>query len=306
MKKIFTIVLSFITFSLYAQDVAFKKGNFKDDKSGFEKAKANLVSGDEWLEKGKAKVLVMEYAADEYSKALEYYLPAQKFNPNNSQLNRKIGHAYLYTNTPYKAMPFLKKSLELAGDKSSPFLYFLLGKAYQLEQDFEQAEKSFLRYGTLANDKELEPYKKLNRKHIKECKSGSEILGMKTRVWVDNVKELNSFYDDISPSISADGSEIIFNTNKSGNFDIYSAERKNRKWQSLKALNSLNSEGDDVSSSLAYDGQRMLLFKQIDGQSDIYESKLMGTEWSEPKLKMSKVVNSNANETFASLRSTRY
>ena len=73
--------------------------------------------------------------------------------------------------------------------------------------------------------------------------------------------------------------EIIFNTNKSGNL-IYTAERKNRKWQSLKALNSLNSEGDDVSSSLAYDGQRMLLFKQIDGQSDIYESKLMGTEWS--------------------------
>ncbi|MBH83631.1 MAG: hypothetical protein CMP70_03030 [Flavobacteriales bacterium] len=300
MKKISTIALYFITFSLYAQDIAFKKGNFKDDKAGFEKAKANLVSGDNWLEKGKAKVLVMEYAADEYSKALEYYLPAQKFNPNNSQLNRKIGHAYLYTNTPYKAIPFLKKSLELAGDKSSPFLYFLLGKAYQLEQDFEQAEKSFLRYGTLANDKELKPYKKLNRKHIKECKSGSEILGTKTRVWVDNVKELNSFYDDISPSISADGLEIIFNTNKNGNFDIYSAERKNRKWQSLKALNSLNSEGDDVSSSLAYDGQRMLLFKQIDGQSDIYESKLMGTEWSEPKLKMSKVVNSNANETFAS------
>ena len=114
------------------------------------------------------------------------------------------------------------------------------------------------------------------------------------------IKELNSFYDDIAPSISADGSEIIFNTNKHGNYDIYSAERKNRKWQSLKALNSLNSEGDDVSSSLAYDGQRLLLFKFTNGQSDIYESKLQGTEWSEPKLKMSKVVNTDANETFAS------
>ncbi len=300
MKQFITLVLSLMTCSLFAQDVAFKKGNFKDDKAGFEKAKANLESGDEWLEKGKAQVLAMVYAANEYSKALEFYLPAQEFNPNNTDLNRKVGHAYLYTNTPYKAMPFLKKSLELAGDKPEPFLYFLLGKAYQLDQDFEEAEKSFLRYGTLASDKELEPYKKLNRKHIKESKSGAEIFGMKTRVWVDNVKELNSFYDDIAPSISADGSEIIFNTNKSGNFDIYSAERKKRKWQSLKALNSLNSEGDDVSSSLAYDGQRLLLFKYTDGQSDIYESKLKGTEWSEPKLKMSKVVNTDANETFAS------
>ena len=51
-----------------------------------------------------------------------------------------------------------------------------------------------------------------------------------------------------------------------------------------------------ISSSLAYDGQRLLLFKYKDGQSDIYESKLNGTEWSEPKLKMSKVVNTDANE----------
>jgi len=65
-------------------------------------------------------------------------------------------------------------------------------------------------------------------------------------------------------------------------------------------VNSLNTEGDDVSSSLAYDGQRLLLFKDTDGQSDIYESKLNGTTWGEPKLKMSKVVNIEGNETFAS------
>ena len=55
MKQFFTLVLSLMTCGLFAQDVAFKKGNFKDDKAGFEKAKANLESGDEWLEKGKIK-----------------------------------------------------------------------------------------------------------------------------------------------------------------------------------------------------------------------------------------------------------
>ena len=73
-------------------------------------------------------------------------------------------------------MSFLKKSLELTEDEVEPFLYFLLGKAYQLEQDFEQAEKSFLRYGTLASDKELEPYKKLNRKHIKKVRAELKFL----------------------------------------------------------------------------------------------------------------------------------
>ena len=41
MKYFFTPVLSLMTFGLFAQDVAFKKGNFKDNKVGFEKAKAN-------------------------------------------------------------------------------------------------------------------------------------------------------------------------------------------------------------------------------------------------------------------------
>ena len=44
MKQFFLIVLSLMTCVLFAQDVTFKKGNFKDDKIGFEKAKANLKS----------------------------------------------------------------------------------------------------------------------------------------------------------------------------------------------------------------------------------------------------------------------
>ena len=31
----------------------------------------------------------MVYAANEYSKALEFYLPAQDFNPNNADLKKK-------------------------------------------------------------------------------------------------------------------------------------------------------------------------------------------------------------------------
>jgi outer membrane protein OmpA-like peptidoglycan-associated protein/tetratricopeptide (TPR) repeat protein len=300
MKQITTLLALALSLGVFAQDVAFKKGNFKDDKEGFEAAKKNIEDGDVLLEKGEQKVLGMVNAFEEFEEALAFYLPAQEFNPNNSDLNRKVGHAYLYTNTPYLAMPYLKKSLELGGEDSEPFVHFLLGKAYQLERDFEKAERSFKKYGTLENPKKLEVYKKLNRKHMKECMSGAEIFGIKTRVWVDNVKELNSQQDEIAPSITADGSEIIFNSNKTGNFDIYTANRVKRRWVRLLSVNSLNTEGDDVSSSLAYDGQRLLLFKDTDGQSDIYESKLNGTTWGEPKLKMSKVVNIEGNETFAS------
>ena len=41
MKKIFTLILLLTTASAWSQNIEFKKGNFKDNKEGFEKAKEN-------------------------------------------------------------------------------------------------------------------------------------------------------------------------------------------------------------------------------------------------------------------------
>jgi len=285
--------------SISAQDVSFKKVNFKNDKEGFKEAVAAIENGNDLLEIAEEKVLLMKYAGNEFKSALEFYLPAHTFNPNSSELNRKIGHAYLYTNEPYLAKDYLLKSLELNSD-AEPILYFLLGKSFQLEQDFETAQTYFLKFGSEADNKTIERYNKLNRKHLKECKSGVENITVKRRIWVDNVKELNTEFDEISPCITADRSELIFSSNRLGNSDIYISSRQSRKWKNITAIEELNTEEDDVASSLAYDGQRILLFKFKDGQADIYQSKLEGNNWSEPVLKMSKVVNTDANETFAS------
>ena len=285
--------------NISAQDVVFKKGNFKNDKDGFKAAVTAIENGNDLLEIAEEKVLLMKYAGNEFKSALEFYLLAHTFNPNSSELNRKIGHAYLYTNEPYLAKDYLLKSLELNTD-TEPILYFLLGKSFQLDHDFETAQTYFLKFGSEADNKTLERYNKLNRKHLKECKSGVENIAVKRRMWVDNVKELNTEFDEISPCITADRSELIFSSNRLGNSDIYISSRQNRKWKYITPIEELNTEDDDVASSLAYDGQRILLFKFKDGQADIYQSKLEGNNWSEPVLKMSKVVNTDANETFAS------
>ena len=299
MKHLITIICLCFYVSISAQDVSFKKGNFKNDKEGFKEAVAAIENGNDLLEIAEEKVLLMKYAGNEFKSALKFYLSAHTFNPNSSELNRKIGHAYLYTNEPYLAKDYLLKSLELNSD-AEPILYFLLGKSFQLEQDFETAQTYFLKFGSVADNKTIERYNKLNRKHLKECKSGVENITVKRRIWVDNVKELNTEFDEISPCITADRSELIFSSNRLGNSDIYISSRQNRKWKNITAIEELNTEEDDVASSLAYDGQRILLFKFKDGQADIYQSKLEGNNWSEPVLKMSKVVNTDANETFAS------
>lgn len=299
MRRYSTLLLLLLTVALQAQNVVFKKSNFKDEKDGFKLAVSQIERGDVFLEKGKALVLSMRFAGDEYTAAVAEYLAPYEFNPNSSALNQKLGHAYLYTNEPYKAKEFLEKSLQL-NEEPDPFLYFLLGRAYQLEYDFQEAQRQYLKFGSEAHPKVIEVYKKLNRKHIQECKSGSALFAIKNRLWIDNVKELNTAEDDIAPCITADGSEIILSSNRGGDMDIYKAERVRRKWKNLSPIAALNTQDDDVASSLAYDGQRILLFKSTEGQEDIYESKLFGTDWTAPKLKMSKVVNTEQNETFAS------
>ena len=173
----------------------------------------------------------------------------------------------MYTNEAYLSKDFLLKSLDLSADVS-PILYFLLGKSYQLENDFEKLPRSYFFYNSaLMLIKSLELYSELNKKHMKECENGKEISLIKRRIWVDNVVELNTQDDEISPCISADRTNLIFTSNRLGNNDIYQAERIARNWKSIKPIDNLNTDEDEVASSLAYDGQRILLFKYNEGQS---------------------------------------
>ena len=100
MKKVLLGIL-FIAFStiLFAQkNVAFEKGNFKSDAAGFKEAYKALQAGD------------AKYYTFFYSKALDEYLKANKFNPNNAELNAKIGDCYLNSSDKAKATDYFKKN----------------------------------------------------------------------------------------------------------------------------------------------------------------------------------------------------
>jgi hypothetical protein len=82
-------MMLFITASsVYGQNIEFTKEFFKEDKEGLKKAKDNIELGD------------IEYNKGTYffKQAIDPYLEANKFNPNNALLNFKIGQCYLYSN----------------------------------------------------------------------------------------------------------------------------------------------------------------------------------------------------------------
>jgi len=299
MYRYLLLFLLIFSSNIKAQDVLFKKSNFKDDKDGLKIALKNIKEGDNYFELGIPKILKIKGSIKEFEKALEFYLKAQDFNSNNYGLNKKIGLSYLYTNKSYLAKEYLLKSYEI-NKGSDPLLYFLLGRVYQLEENFIDAKDFYLKFSKSTNDKTNDFFKKINRKYLDECSNGLKYISIKQRIWLDNVKELNTSFDEIAPCITSDAKSIIFSSNRSGNFDIYNSEFKNGKWKKLNIIDNLSTQFDDIASSLAYDGQRILLFKNNEGHFDIYQSNLSGSKWTDPKLKMSKIVNTSSNETFAS------
>ncbi|MDG1477338.1 MAG: tetratricopeptide repeat protein, partial [Vicingaceae bacterium] len=105
-KYIYLFTLIFLAALLQAQNVPFDKKIFKERKDEFKEAKANLDMGNDIF--GMYSPAFMEINDPDYvsrrinyREALPLLYKANKFNPNNAELNYKIGRCYLM-NTVYK------------------------------------------------------------------------------------------------------------------------------------------------------------------------------------------------------------
>ena len=312
MKNIALLVVGiFFSQSTFAQNIEFKNSNFKSDKEGLKLAKENIKFADNFRDNAIIEMLAMHDAELLYSQAVFYYQKAQSFNPNNAELNYKIGSCMLFTHNKENAFSYLKKATSLSNDFPNDFLFYK-GMCLQLDGEFGKAIEQFELFRNSAKKKELELFEMLAKKYIKECNSSVDVLSQTHRIWVDNLS-LNTEYDDWSPCLSADGDLLLFTSNRpnensandigSYDQDIYYSNKKSRKFKSIFPLSELNSSSDDVSGGLSYDGQRLLIFKEEDGNTDVYESELNGKYWGAVNRKMGKKSrggNTDKNETFAS------
>ncbi|MBC8510827.1 MAG: OmpA family protein [Cryomorphaceae bacterium] len=310
-KNLFLVGFWLIASTTFSQDISFKNSNFKEDKQGLELAKENIAIADEMRDEGIDKILAMQEANILFIQAIFHYQKAQDFNPNNAELNYKIGSCYLFTNQKEKAVDYLLRTMDLTSEYPSDFLFFH-GMALQLQGNYLQAGEQFEQFKLSAKSKVYERYELLAKKYTKECQGANEILANSHRIWVDNIA-LNTEFDDWSPCLSADGELLIFtsnqpNENQANEFgiydqDIYSSTINSRKFEAVFPVSELNTENNDVAGGLSYDGQRLLIFKQEDGNTDVFESKLNGLKWEIPTRKMGEKLrggNTDGNETFAS------
>lgn len=297
-----------------AQDVEFKAGNFKEQKDEFKAALEHFEKGQEFLKAGNEAIYAVVDPGNNFKAAIKEFDIAYKFNSKSALLNFYLGNAYLYTNEKYKAKKYLDEAFKL-NPEVDDFMDFYRGMAAQLDMDFANAIKLYKKFEANSKSKQIESLGRMLTQRIKECQSGTELVAKPERVWIDNVKNLNSAQDDYSPCITTDGTTIMITSTRSnghqpnevGDYDgdIYVSEYENGKWSAPKNMGApLNTQFDETASMLSYDGTKLLSFKKEGDDYNVYESKLSGRNWSSPEA-MHRSLNTIANQTYASYSTNR-
>ncbi len=286
-KKLLLLVFVFVSFSALAQDSKELKDAFKD--------------GEYFL------------AYNEYMDALPFYKKIYNENPENANINYKIGLCYLnIEGQKDQAIPHLLKAVSHVSDdytegslkelNAPTDAYFFLGNAYQIQNNLVDAENNYKTYLGY-----LDPSDTINinfvNQNILSCQYATEII--ENRVYFDSENignQINTSENDFDAIVSGDGNTLVYvSAQKFYDALFYSKKNSEGKWGfPVNITPDIKSDGDLYPTGLSYNGETLLMVRDDNFNSDIYISEIKDGQWT-PAKKMGKPVNTKFWESHASL-----
>src|SRR5690606_25966646 len=271
-------------------------------------ARYNLKEGDKIFNEGNTNYMNL---------ALPFYEKAFAFNPNNADLNYKLGVCYLFSPEKRKCLEYFQKSYAINPAYDTYNIEYLLGRGYHLNEKWDMAiaayEKQLV---VLRNQNATRDEFTVIEKNLEEAKNGKEISKDNVRVWIDNLgPNINSAAPEYAPLISTDESILILTARRENTVggmkdaidnlpyeDLYISYNKGGIWSPLQNLGeNVNSTGHDASSGLSPDGKMLFVFRgTAKGGGDVFMSEMDGNEWSKPRA-LGKYINTSYHESAVAL-----
>jgi outer membrane protein OmpA-like peptidoglycan-associated protein len=240
-----------------------------------------------------------------YSAAAEVYEQAYKVDPENPDVNFKLGLVYLDLNLRIKSLPLLEKAYRLKPEVDEDVDYHL-GMAYSGNHIFDKAIMHFEEFAR--KNKKLSD---IARHKIERCVMADSIMKLPSYSVIENFAAPNSPFHEYSPILFPDGQTMVFTSNRSDNEyqiksgtnfeDIYILKRNDNGWGAPQKISeNINTKYHDAAASLSPDGRTLYLYYE-EGAGDIFTSTLVDDAWTKP-LPLNKNVNTPMFwETSASL-----
>ncbi len=287
------------------KDTPFDKEFFPpEQKEALKDAKKQIKEGDK----------LYEDDIPLYSLAIEYYLKANEFNPNNAQLNYKIGKCYIKTIQKPKSLTYLETA-RMLNPKVEHDLLYLLARSYHFNLDLEKAIETYEEYKGSLSPKILSERGDDIDKKIDECYIAIEMVNNPVRIFIDNLgRGVNTKYPEYGPYINADETVLMFTSardNTTGGKtddhdlkfyeDIYISNRSGDIWRDASNPGKpLNTDSHDAIVGVSPDGKHALIYKGEDNGGDIFECRINEEgEWGKPK-RLPKEINTKYHESSAS------
>jgi flagellar motor protein MotB/tetratricopeptide (TPR) repeat protein len=275
-------------FPSYGQEnVKIRRAKFKMSSDGFKKAWKAVKAGNQYFVMGKGM----------YWQARENFLKAYEYNPDNPELNYKIGACYLFTDDKFKAITYLRKAY-LVKPKVSDDIHFLLARAFHLVLNFDTA---ILEYSVFKNNlrpKELREWAAKINKYVEECQNGRDIVKSPARVIITNLGDsINSAFDDYNSVFTSNDSIIYFTSRRKVNKksklspvdykyyeDVYESHKLGNKWSMAKNLGKpINTEHNDAVVAISDNDTRLYVYNGFKNGGDVQVSKLRKNKWTRPR-----------------------
>ncbi len=253
------------------------------------------------------------YETGFYEEAFNRYKNLLTLDPGNSNILFHCGacclnipglqeEAILYLKEASNGVTYKYKANSHKESGAPVVTYFYLGRAYHLNNQFDDAVLNYEKYMEMGTDEDP-----MQLKYAELQIAASE----RARTMVGNPPSFE-FYDvfdrfneDLpssnNPVVSGDGNTMIFLVDYPSDRKIVMSVKSDGVWSRPRVINSeLGMVGETYPVSMSYDGKELYIVHHYYSHADILVSRLEGGRWTEAEALRSPV-NGRTSETHASI-----